>query len=287
MTYDLAIGDRTYSSWSLRGWLPFAKWDIPVRCHTARLYTDELPELLKDFAPSRLVPAMKTDGHVVFDTLAIAEWLAESHPDRQMWPANPGLRAIARSITAEMHSGFGALRGACPMNLAHAWIGFEPSPEVVADCQRVEALWKWALDASGGPWLCGDYSVADVFFAPVATRFATYGLPRGDVSDAYIARHLSDPAFRQWRAMGRAENYHQPTYDMPLEQAAWPGPAPLPATAVNEGPSVNATCPYSGKPVTHFLSLGDRIYGFCNAFCRDKTVADPEAWPKFMELVDG
>lgn len=285
MTYDLAIGDRTYSSWSLRGWLPFAKWDIPVRCHTARLYTDELPALLKDFAPARLVPAMKTDGMVVFDTLAIAEWLAESHPEKHMWPADPGLRAIARSITAEMHSGFTALRAACPMNLAHAWIGFEPSDAVLADCARVEALWSWALEASGGPWLCGAYSLADVFYAPVAARFATYALPRGAQAEAYIAQHLEDIAFRKWRAMGRAENHHQPTYDMPLDKAPWPGPTPLKATAVPTGSSVHDLCPYSGKPVTDFLSLNGETYGFCNAFCRDKTVADPEAWPEFMALV--
>ncbi|MEM7441405.1 MAG: glutathione S-transferase, partial [Pseudomonadota bacterium] len=177
MTYDLAIGDRTYSSWSLRGWLPFAKWDIPVRTHTALLYTDQVQELLKQFAPARLVPAMKKDGIVVHDTLAIAEALAEAHPDKPMWPADPTLRAKARSMTAEMHSGYGALRAACPMNLAHSWVGFEPSDDVLADCARIETLWADALAVSGGPWLCGDYSIVDAFFAPVAARFATYRLP--------------------------------------------------------------------------------------------------------------
>lgn len=287
MTYELAIGDRTYSSWSLRGWLPFAHWDIPVQTRTCKLYSDEVQELLKDFAPSRLVPAIKKDGIIVHDTLAIAETLAEAHPDRAMWPTDPGLRAMARSITAEMHSGFGALRAACPMNLAHSWVGFEPSEDVLADCQRIETLWETALDASGGPWLCGEYSLADVFYAPVATRFATYHLPRSERSDAYIAEHLAEPHFRRWRAMGRAQNHHQPFYDFDLDKGPWPGPQLLAAKAVDSGPSVNESCPYSGKSVTDFLELGGKVYGFCNPFCRDKTVADPKAWPAFMALVDG
>lgn len=285
MTYDLAIGDRTYSSWSLRGWLMFAKWDIPVRVHTARIYTDELPRLLADYAPARLVPAMKRDGIVVHDTLAMAETLAEAHPDKAMWPADPAWRAMARSMVAEMHAGFGALRAACPMNLAHAWGGFEPDADVRADCARIETLWDRALDASGGPWLFGAYSLADAFFAPVAMRFAGYGLPRGPLADAYVTQHLADAEFRRWRAMGRAENYHQPSYDMDLPRLEWPGPAPDPATPVGDGPSENDACPYSGKPVTHFLVHGATTWGFCNAFCRDKTVADPMAWPAFARLV--
>ena len=285
MTYELAIGDRTYSSWSLRGWLMFAKWDITVRVRTARLYSDELPQLLKDFAPARLVPAMKKDGIVVHDTLAMAETLAEAYPERNMWPAQASARATARSITAEMHSGFGALREACPMNLAHTWAGFEPSPEVLADCARIEELWQRALTHSDGPWLFGDYSLADVFYAPIATRFATYDLPRGAVAARYIDTVLSDRTFRQWRAMGLAENHHQPFYDMPLAKGDWPGPEAVPARAVEGGPAENDACPYSGKPVTHFLETGGRVYGFCNAFCRDKTVADPEAWPRFTDML--
>ncbi|MEM7440867.1 MAG: glutathione S-transferase, partial [Pseudomonadota bacterium] len=216
---------------------------------------------------------------------AIAEALAEAHPDKPMWPADPTLRAKARSMTAEMHSGYGALRAACPMNLAHSWVGFEPSDDVLADCARIETLWADALAVSGGPWLCGDYSIVDAFFAPVAARFATYRLPRSDLSDAYITTHLADGDFRRWRAMGRAQNHHQPFYDFDLEKDIWPGPDLISARAVDAGPSENANCPYSGKPVTDFLELDGRIYGFCNPFCRDKTVADPAAWPAFMDLL--
>ncbi len=286
MTYELAIGDRGYSSWSLRGWLLFEPFGLPVKVRKARLYTDELPDLLKDFAPARTVPAMKTaEGHVVWDTLAMAEHLAEAHPEAGLWPKDAGLRALARSLAAEMHSSFGALRGACPMNLRLSYSDFVASDEVKADLARIEALWAFALERSGGPWLCGDYSVADVFFAPVAGRIAGYGLPVGEQARAYVDRHLAHPSFRRWRAMGMVDGDDQPYYWRDLAHRPWPGPALIPAEAVEAGPSVNDACPYSGKTVTHFLKTGGKTYGFCNAFCRDKTVADPGAWPAFVALM--
>ena len=127
MTYTLAIGDRTYSSWSLRGWLVFAAFDLPVTSRLLPMKTTAFGDGLLDFAPARLVPALSFEGVTVFDTLAIAETLAERHPDAGHWPSDPAQRALARSITAEMHSGFTALRAACPMVLSHKWIGFEPS----------------------------------------------------------------------------------------------------------------------------------------------------------------
>ncbi|MEM6617785.1 MAG: glutathione S-transferase [Pseudomonadota bacterium] len=284
MTYHLAIGDRSYSSWSLRAWLLFAKWNIPVRVETARIYTDELPTLLQRYAPSRLVPAMKRDGVVTHDTLAIAETLAEDHIT--MWPTDAAARAHARSMTAEMHSGFPALRLACPMNLLHGWDGFAPAEDVLADCARIETLWSAALQASGGPWLFGDYTVADAFYAPVATRFATYGLPRGGDAGAYIAKTLADGHFRRWRAMGVAENYVQTAYDMGLPHVSWSGPTPIPAQAVSGSDAENDRCPYSGDPVTDVLEIDGRRIGFCNPFCRDKTVADPAAWPAFMAIYE-
>jgi glutathione S-transferase len=193
---------------------------------------------------------------------------------------------MARSIVAEMHSGFGALRGECAMNLEYQWVGFEPSENVLADCMRMEQLWDMARKAHGqnGPWLFGDYSIADAFFAPAATRFVTYNLPRSDAAQAYIDTHLNDKTFRRWRAMGLAQNYRQEFYNMHLPTTDWPGPTPLPAKPVDTGPSENATCPYSGEPVTHHLELNGRTFGFCNAFCRDKTLADAEAWDGFMEI---
>jgi glutathione S-transferase len=287
MTYDLAIGDRSYSSWSLRGWLLFEKFGIPVKCHTGILYTDDFKRLLAEFAPARLVPAMRTpEGEVVGDTLAIAETLAERHPEAGIWPDDPAARAMARYMAAEMHSGFAALRGDCAMNLLLSYEDAAPRKEVLDDLARIEAIWSRARDRFGaaGPWLFGRYTAADAFFAPVATRIATYNLPVSSRSLAYVTAHLDDPSFRRWRAMGKAQNLIQPSYAKPYRERPWPGPAPLRA-ALAEGPSVNDTCPYSGKPVTHVLQLDGKVWGFCNAFCRDKTLADPEAWPAFMAMI--
>ena len=284
--YHLAIGDRTYSSWSLRGWLLFEKFGLPVTCHAGRLYSDDFQRLLGEFPPARTVPALRLpEGQVIPDTLAIAEALAERHPDAGHWPHDPAARAMARWLCAEMHSGFGALRGDCAMNLARSYADSAPRAEVLADLARIEAIWAQARlqFAGNGPWLFGGYSAADAFFAPVAARIAGYNLPVGPDAQTYVAAHLSDPAFRRWRAMGCAERFEQPTYRKSYAERPWPGPTPIPAHP-SDGPSINATCPYSGKPTTHFLQAGGKVWGFCNPFCRDKTLSDPEVWPAFMEI---
>ena len=292
MTYDLAIGDRAYSSWSLRGWLAFDAFGIAVRTHRARLYSDELPRLLLSYPPARTVPtARMPEGTVVTESLAIAEELASRHPEAGLWPADPAARAVARTLAAEMHAGFQALRSHCPMNLRVSYTDCAPPPEVIADLARLEAIWAWAWDGTGGrrgdgPWLCGAYSLADVFFAPAATRIATYNLPVSDRAAAYVAAHLAHPSFRRWRAMGLVDGADQDFYRRDYPRRPWPGPAPIPAHAVAAGPAVNDACPYSGKPVTHFLETGGRVFGFCNAFCRDKTAADPGAWPAFRTVYD-
>lgn len=287
MTYDLVIGDRAYSSWSLRGWLFFDAFGIPVKLHRARLYSDELPTLLKQFHPAKTAPTMRTpDGVVVPETIAIAEELASRHPEAGLWPADPKARAIARVLAAEMHAGFTALRGYCPMNLRVSYTDCSPPPEVLADLDRLQVIWGWAREQTGstGPWLCGDYSAADAFFAPVATRIATYNLPIGSAGMDYVAAHLSHPSFRRWRAMGLIDGADQDYYRRDYPTRPWPGPTPLPARAVEGLDTENALCPYSGTAVTHALELDGRRFGFCNAFCRDKTVADPEAWPSFMAI---
>ena len=286
MTYDLVIGDRAYSSWSLRGWLFFDAFGIPVKLHRARLYTDELPTLLKDFFPGKTAPTMRTpDGVVVPETIAIAEELASRHPEAGLWPQDPKARAVARAVSAEMHAGFTALRNHCPMNLRVSYQDCAPPPEVLADLRRLELIWAWAQDQTGSSaWLCGAYSAADAFFAPVATRIATYNLPVNARATAYVQAHLAHPSFRRWRAMGMVDGADQEFYRRDYARRDWPGPKSLPARAVEGTASENAACPYSGKPVTHVLELSGRRFGFCNEFCRDKTVADPEAWPQFMSI---
>lgn len=287
MTYDLVIGDRGYSSWSLRGWLLFDAFGIPVKTHLARLYTDELPNLLKEYFPGRTAPTMRTpDGVVVPETIAIAEELASRHPEAGLWPADPRARAVARVLAAEMHAGFAALRSHCPMNLRVSYTTCEPPAEVLADLARLETIWGWAWDQTGSDkWLAGAYSAADAFFAPVAARVATYNLPVSERAMAYVQAHLAHPSFRRWRAMGLVDGADQPFYRRDWPRRPWPGPVPLAARAVDGSASENAACPYSGKPVTHVLEMEGRRWGFCNAFCRDKTVADPEAWPAFMAMV--
>ncbi len=293
MTHTLIIGDRGYSSWSLRGWLLFDAFGIAVSVQKARLYSDELPNMLAPYAPARTAPTMICDdGTLVFESLAMAEELASRHPGAGLWPKDPRARATARVLASEMHAGFSALRNFCPMNLRVSYHDCAPAPDVLADLARLQVIWDWARGVTGaqGAWLCGDYSAADAFFAPVAARIAAYNLPVGRAAQAYVAAHLAHPSFRRWRAMGLVDGADQEFYRRDYPTRPWPGPAPLPARAVSDADfaanqqTVNAACPYSGKPITHALDMGGRRYGFCNAFCRDKTVADPEAWPKFVEI---
>ena len=226
MAYELIIGDESFSSWSLRGWLMFERFDLPVKVSLAGLYSGTFHDDLASFDPARFVPAMRMpDGTVVGDTLAMAETLAELHPTAGLWPTDPSARARARWLVAEMHSGFGALREACPMNLRHVWDGFLPSEAVVSDLNRIQALWAGAKSDFGSddsPWLFGAYSLADVFYAPVAARIAGYQLPVGSEAQAYVAAHLADPAFDAWRKSGLTRDYDTEPYQMDLPSRPWP-----------------------------------------------------------------
>jgi glutathione S-transferase len=228
MTYELGIGDRAYSSWSLRGWLMFDAFGVPVTVRRAQMYGPELPALLADFPPARTVPVMRTpDGVVVPDTLAIAEELASRHPGAGHWPDDSLSRAVARSLAAEMHAGFTALRGHCPMNLRVSYARCDPPDAVLADLARLDLIWGSARARTGsaGPWLCGDYCVADVFFAPVAARIAGYGLPVSAASAAYVAAHLAHPSFLRWRRLALSDGPDQPVYARDWPVRDWPGPA--------------------------------------------------------------
>jgi len=192
--YDLIIGDRLFSSWSLRGWLMLVKFGLPYRVELAGLYTGTLAEDLAPYAPARLVPVMRTpEGTVVGETMAMAETLAERHPEAGLWPADPAARAMARWLVSEMHAGFSALRNDCPMQLLKVYQGFEPSDAVKADLARLEALWSMARSAHGtdSPWLFGAYSLADVFYAPVAARITGFDLPVSAEASARSVRPIS------------------------------------------------------------------------------------------------
>jgi len=225
MTYDLYIGDRMFSSWSLRGWLMFEKFGIPCRTHLIGLYSGTMAQDMAALAPARLVPAVRApDGTVIGESLAIAETLAERHPGAGHWPGAPADRATARWLCAEMASGFGALRDACPMQLQYCHQGFTPSDAVLADLDRVQILWAHARSVSGSttPWLFGDYSLADAFYTPVAARIVGYDLPVSPSARAYCDAVLGDPAVQDWRRAAHEITYDPDPYALDLPHTAWP-----------------------------------------------------------------
>lgn len=225
MKYTLHIADPGYSSWSMRAGLILARFDIPHDLVVHRMYVD--PPLPKQIGlpPARTVPVLVTpEGTAIRDSLAIAEELASRRPDKPLWPSDPAMRALARSLAAEMHASFGALRARCPMCLRVAY-GDVPVPDdLAADLERLDVIWSDALARSGGPWLAGDWSIADAFFAPVAARIAGYGLPVGPTTAAYASLHLRDDTFNAWRAMGLREgpDLHETAYRQPYPRVEWP-----------------------------------------------------------------
>jgi len=202
---ELVIGTKKWSTWSLRPWLVLRRSGLP--------FTETLVELrqennmseaaIRPHSPSGLVPALKDDGLVIWDSLAISEYLAEKAPG--LWPADPAARAMARAAAAEMHSGFSSLRGECPMALEATPREIELSPATHKDIRRIVALWSGMLSRFGGPFLAGPWSIADAFYTPVATRFRTYGVRLSDFGDSgaageYCQRLLETPEFREWEA---------------------------------------------------------------------------------------
>ena len=204
MTYDLYIGDRTFSSWSLRGWLLLEKFGLDFNTHLIGLYRGTMAADMAHLAPAKLVPTLRIpDGAVVGESLAIAETLAEHHPDITMWPTNPAARATARWLYAKMASSFGELRRQSPMQLQHVNKGFNVNAALQADLDRLEILWAHgAKFKSDGPWLFGEYSIADYMFAPVAARIIGYDLPISAAARAHCTLTINDPPFKAWRAEG-------------------------------------------------------------------------------------
>jgi len=226
MTYDLHIGDRSYSSWSYRGWLMLEKFGLPYRTTMVGLYSGTMAQDLAPLAPARTVPVLRTpEGDVLSDSLSMAETLAERHPTAGLWPTDRAARALARNLVAEMHAGFAALRGACAFNIRHVCKDFTPTGPVLKDLARLEQLWSLARDrhGAGGPWLFGAYSLADVYYAPVACRIVTYGLPVSEAARSYVQTQISDPAFLAWRSEAMREAHDGSRYAMDLPKADWPG----------------------------------------------------------------
>ena len=216
--YRLTIGDTAYSSWSLRGWLLLAAFDLPFEENLVRMYDPAFDVMQGTNAPARTVPQIEWDegGQTrrVWDTLAIADTLAERHPEAGIWPADPWPRAVARTLAAEMHSGFAALRSACPMNIHRPPAPLKVAPDGVAeDVARLGELWSWALAETGGPWLGGPrFSAADAFYAPVALRLQEYALSAPGTAD-YVERLLEYSSVSTWIKMAKADSRRLSLYD--------------------------------------------------------------------------
>ena len=290
MRYQLYLGPRLYFSWSLAAYLMFEKFGLSQMVDITILRPETeagVGPLLARLAPARTLPtAVTPEGTVLSDSMAIAEELASRHPEAALWPADPAQRGLARTLAAEMHAGFHGLRGRWPVNLRTGFAPQVPDAAVTGELERLETIWAAAHDrrAAEGPWLLGAYSLADAIFAPMALRLAVYGFDTRPITRAYVATHLADRAVRRWRATALATETALPAFEPDLPARPWPGPAPRVAHAVANGPAENATCPYSGRPVTHFMAMDGRVFGFCNPACRDKTVTDPAAWPAFMAI---
>lgn len=206
---QLVIGNKNFSSWSLRPWLLLKQAGLPFREIPVRLRQADTKAQILAHSPSGKVPALIDGDLTVWDSLAICEYLAEkaslNHVD--LWPANPKARAEARSVSAEMHSGFAALRQHMSMEVAASRPGEGQTPEVLADIARIAALWTSCRErfAAAGPFLFGDFSVADAMYAPVAFRFHTYGVELPPLAAAYRDTLLALPAMQEWAAGARAE----------------------------------------------------------------------------------
>ncbi len=197
--YTLYIGNKNYSSWSLRGWIAMMLSRAPFTEVMVALSADGVPNAAnRAFSPTARVPCLHDGTAVVWDSLAIAEYLAERNPG--MWPADPVARAWARSISAEMHSGFSALRNEMPMCIRER-VDVRPwSGALERDIARVTEIWNESRrrHGEGGPYLCGDFSLADAFYAPVAFRFRTYAVDPGAKAGDYLRALLAHPFLRQW-----------------------------------------------------------------------------------------
>ena len=212
---QLYIGNKNYSSWSMRPWVLLRQFGIPFDEVMVRFDSFDADSVFKTtmarVSPTGTVPVLvDDDGLVVWDTLAIAEYLAERHPEQALWPRDVRRRARARSVCAEMHAGFRALRNACPMNIEASLpeVGTQvlvEQPAVQADLNRLVAMWTEALADHGGPFLFGTFSIADAYFAPVVARLRTYALPVPTAIGAWMDAVWAAPGVADWVAGALAE----------------------------------------------------------------------------------
>jgi glutathione S-transferase len=205
MKPKLIIGNKNYSSWSLRAWLLLAEAGIDFDEERLPLDTGEFARSIRQVSPAGRVPVLLLGGQAVWDTLAIAETVAERWPDRRLWPEDASRRAHARSISAEMHAEFGALREAMPMNCRAMGRKVTRSEALAADIERIFELWSDCAARYGGGWLFETFSVADAMYAPVVLRFRTYGVKLPHTAASYPDRLLQSKAMQRWLTAAESE----------------------------------------------------------------------------------
>lgn len=212
MALKLILGNKNYSSWSLRPWIAMRQAGLAFEEEVIPLYEPGSRERVLHYSPVGKVPILIDGDMTVWESLAILDHVAERFPETRLWPADPKARAHARAVSAEMHAGFFHLRRNCPMNLRRVGKPRELPAEVAADVRRIDDIWSdcRARFGEGGPFLFGRFSAADAMYAPVVSRFASYAIDVGAASQAYMAAVTVLPAFREWRDAGVAEPWIMP-----------------------------------------------------------------------------
>ena len=201
------LGNRNYSSWSLRPWLVLKQTGAPFDEEVIPLSEPTTRSTVLRFSPSGRVPALKHNELTVWDSLAICEYLAETFPAAKLWPEDKAARAVARAVSAEMHSGFAALRDHLPMNMRSSFPNRGVTPEVQADINRITAIWRDCRKRFGanGPFLFGGFTIADAMYAPVVSRFRTYKIELEEETQAYTDAVWALPALQEWLTAAKNE----------------------------------------------------------------------------------
>lgn len=212
MAFKLTIGNKCYSSWSLRPWIAMKHLGIPFEEGFVRLRTPETAANLAKVSPNEMVPVLDHDGKLVWETLAILEYLNELFPEKRLWPEDRDARTLARCVATEMHSGFREVRYGWPMNLRRPKRYKALEGDGARQRARIEAIWRECREryGEGGPFLFGHFTAADAMYAPVATRFDTYGGELEPVTRDYVDAVLATPAMREWYAGAAAEPWPEP-----------------------------------------------------------------------------
>jgi glutathione S-transferase len=215
MPLKLVIANKAYSSWSLRPWILLAHFKIPFEEIVIPLDLPDTRKRILTHSPNGKCPSLHDGAISVWESLAIVDYVAEKYPDKAIWPRTKAARALARSLAAEMHAGFSALRTHCPTNFRRAVKKRELTPEVEADVQRIEAAWTEARKGHGkaGAFLFGRFSAADAMFAPVVNRFHVYDVPVKKGTRAYMEAVMALPAWKAWIKEAEAEPWRIERYD--------------------------------------------------------------------------